>query len=390
MAIMKIKEKEEVGKFIETLSNEKGWNNSELGRRLGKEKGLPDGQAVPRDTISKWIRGELYPGVDNIYYLAQVFGVTMEYILMAGSQRERFDDRPFSLYAVAKSGDKERLEQLMHTENDYGSIIGENYDEFDKTIVDYLIEFKQVDLIKFMFEKGYLAVWGTQTNTAIRVGNLTQMEDKFNRFVELAIEKDDAELYNYLINRTRPILQKEEDCMVEAFQANQYRRDGYVFSREMIEKLLHAENILKSYMNSFLLTEKEWREWNSGILYYKDNRGRDLCKELERVPTLCVSFNLIMNYLLLKGRAEGEQLLDFAIEQKKQTEQYLRNVTYMGTPYPYRINEEGRVVADSYGYGCVAIVGVVLPSVYKTLTGKLKEKSKALFCDRSKTTKILQ
>ena len=144
MAIMKIKEKEEVGKFIETLRNENGWNNSELGRRLGEAKGLPDGQAVPRDTVSKWIRGELYPGIDNIYYLAQVFGVTMEYILMAGSEYEKFDDRPFSLYAVAKSGDKERLEQLMHTENDYGSIIGENYDEFDKTILDYLIEFKQV------------------------------------------------------------------------------------------------------------------------------------------------------------------------------------------------------------------------------------------------------
>ena len=89
MAIMKIKEKEEVGKFIEMLRNENGWNNSELGRRLGEAKGLPDGQAVPRDIVSKWIRGDLYPGIDNIYYLAQVFGVTMEYILMAGSEYEK-------------------------------------------------------------------------------------------------------------------------------------------------------------------------------------------------------------------------------------------------------------------------------------------------------------
>ena len=39
-----------------------------------------------------------------------------------------------------------------------------------------------------MFEKGYLSIWGTQMSTAIRVGNLTGMEDKFNAFVDLALE----------------------------------------------------------------------------------------------------------------------------------------------------------------------------------------------------------
>ena len=211
---------------------------------------------------------------------------------------------------------------------------------------------------------------------------LTQTEDKFNQFVELVIEKDDVELYDYLISRTRPILQKEEESVFAAFQANQYRRDGYVFSQTMIDRLLETKNILNSYMRSFSLTEREWKEWNSGILYYKDNRSRELCKELEHVPSICSSFNFIMNYLLLKKREEGEILLDFAIEQRKRTEDYLQGVKYMESPYPYKINAEGRVVADSYGYGCAAIVGVVLPSVRETLTGKLKEKSKVLFYDK--------
>jgi transcriptional regulator with XRE-family HTH domain len=289
---------------------------------LGEAKGLPDGQAVPRDIVSKWIRGDLYPGIDNIYYLAQVFGVTMEYILMAGSEYEKFDDRPFSLYAVAKSGDKERLEQLMHTENDYGGIIGENYDEFDKTILDYLIEFKQVELIKYMFEKGYLSIWGTQMSTAIRVGNLTGMEDKFNEFVDLALEYDDVELFQYLIKPTRPILQKKEDCELEAFQETQFRRDGYVFSKQMIEKLLKTENILNSYLRSFTLTKEEWEEWNGGIVYHKSNKGREICEELEHVPTVSASFNLLLNYLLLKGHRLSEKMLNFAIEHKKQAQLY--------------------------------------------------------------------
>ena len=375
---MTIKDKNEVGAYIDFLLNERQWKQADLSKKLTEIEGRP----VSRDNVCKWIAGERYPGIDHIYYLAQVFNVSIENILMAGSQRKNFDDRPFSLYAVAKSGDKERLEQLMHSENDYGSIIGENYDEFDKTILDYLIEFKQVELIKYMFQKGYLSIWGTQMSTAIRVGNLTGMEDKFNEFIDLALEYDDVELFQYLIKPTRPILQKKEDCELEAFQETQFRRDGYVFSKQMIEKLLKTENILNAYLRSFTLTKEEWEEWNGGIVYYKSNKGRERCEELEHVPSVSASFNLVLNYLLLKGHCLSEEMLNFAIGHKKQAQLYLQGVKYMESPYPYKIDVEGRVVADSYGYGCIAYVGVVLQSVCEKLKGILKEKSKILSCDK--------
>lgn len=376
--VMTIKDKNEVGVYIDFLLNERQWKQADLSKKLTEIEGRP----VSRDNVSKWIAGERYPGIDHIYYLAQVFNVSIENILMAGSQRDNFDDRLFSLYAVAKSGDKKRLDQLMNLENEYETKIGENYDEFDKTILDYLIEFKRVDLIKYMFEKGYISMWETQMNTAIRVGNLTGMEDKFNAFVDLAIEYDDVELFQYLIKPTRPILQKKEDCELEAFQETQFRRDGYVFSKQMIEKLLKTENILNSYLRSFTLTKEEWEEWNGGIVYYKSNKGRERCDELEHVPSVSASFNLVLNYLLLKGHCLSEEMLNFAIEHKKQAQLYLQGVKYMGSPYPYKIDGEGRVVANSYGYGCIAYVGVVLQSVCEKLKGILKEKSKILSCDK--------
>lgn len=375
---MTIKDKNEVGVYIDFLLNERQWKQADLSKKLTEIEGRP----VSRDNVSKWIAGERYPGIDHIYYLAQVFNVSIENILMAGSQRDNFDDRLFSLYAVAKSGDKKRLDQLMNLENEYGTKIVENYDEFDKTILDYLIEFKRVDLIKYMFEKGYISMWETQTNTAIRVGNLTGMEDKFNAFVDLAIEYDDVELFQYLIKPTRPILQKKEDCELEAFQETQFRRDGYVFSKQMIEKLLKTENILNSYLRSFTLTKEEWEEWNGGIVYYKSNKGRERCDELEHVPSVSASFNLVLNYLLLKGHCLSEEMLNFAIEHKKQAQLYLQGVKYMESPYPYKIDGEGRVVANSYEYGCIAYVGVVLQSVCEKLKGILKEKSKILSCDK--------
>ena len=176
-------------------------------------------------------------------------------------------------------------------------------------------------------------------------------------------------------------MQKKEYCELEAFQETQFRRDGYVFSKQMIEKLLKTENILNSYLRSFTLTKEEWEEWNGGIVYYKSNKGRERCEELEHVPTVAASFNLLLNYLLLKGHRLSEKMLDFAVEQKKYTQSYLQGVKYMESPYPYKINVEGRVVADSYGYGCIAIVGVVVPSVYEKLSMNLKAKAKLLCQD---------
>ena len=124
----------------------------------------------------------------------------------------------------------------------------------------------------------------------------------------------------------------------------------------MIEKLLKTENILNSCLRSFILTKKEWEEWNGGIVYYKSNKGRERCEELEHVPTVSASFNLLLNYLLLKGHRLSEKMLGFAVEQKKYTQSYLQGVKYMESPYPYKIDGEGRVVSDSYGYGCIAYV----------------------------------
>ena len=92
----------------------------------------------------------------------------------------------------------------------------------------------------------------------------------------------------------------KEDCELEAFQETQFRRDGYVFSKQMIEKLLKTENILNSYLRPFILTKKEWEEWNGGIVYYKSNKGRERCEELEHVPTFSASSNLLFELFIVK------------------------------------------------------------------------------------------
>lgn len=132
----------------------------------------------------------------------------------------------------------------------------------------------------------------------------------------LLLSKGNYDNLGELTVRTMKDIAKE-DCELEAFQETQFRRDGYVFSKQMIEKLLKTGNILNSYLRSFILTKKEWEEWNGGIVYYKSNKGRERCEELEHVPTVSASSNLLLNYLLPK------------VSKKKYTQSYLQGVKYM-------------------------------------------------------------
>ena len=68
---MTIKDKNEVGAYIDFLLNERQWKQADLSKKLTEIEGRP----VSRDNVCKWIAGERYPGIDHIYYLAQVLTI---------------------------------------------------------------------------------------------------------------------------------------------------------------------------------------------------------------------------------------------------------------------------------------------------------------------------
>ena len=145
MAIMK--SKDEIGVYIKDRLKQIGLSQSDLAGKIAELKGDGYDKNSLKDNVSKWIRGARYPGTEYIYYLAQVLRVSIEEILVAGEVCDKYDDRPFTLYAIAKSGNRDAVDTVMAMQDEYGSCVGTNYDEYDKTLLDYIIQFENLDLL---------------------------------------------------------------------------------------------------------------------------------------------------------------------------------------------------------------------------------------------------
>ena len=155
--MIKIKNSTEIGNFIKERLEQLNMKRSDLAEELAKAKGQDVyTKDQLRDLVYKWVNGQRTPGIDYIYYLSKILEVSIEEMLVAGEVCEKYESRPFTLYAIAKSNNFEQLDEVMKTPTLDGSIVGINYDEYDKTILDYAVEFENIEMIKYMIKKEYL------------------------------------------------------------------------------------------------------------------------------------------------------------------------------------------------------------------------------------------
>ena len=129
-----IKAPNEVGQYIKEKIDKMALTQSELADRMAN---LMDGYTKDqlKDNISKWINQDRYPGTQFIYFLSLALEVSMEEIMVAGEVTNKYEDRPVTLYSAAKSKDIILIDKLIKNEE-----MMINYDEYDKTLLDYLIE----------------------------------------------------------------------------------------------------------------------------------------------------------------------------------------------------------------------------------------------------------
>ena len=352
MATMKTKE--EIGKFIKERIEYLNLKQSDLAARIAILKGAGYSKDAIKDNVSKWIRGERYPGTEYIYYLSQVLELSVEEILVAGDVCDKYDNRPFSLYAVARSGDINAMEELMNTYTPDGSCVGTNYDEYDKTILDYIIEFERIDLLKFLINKGYLSFFDTQINTVIRIGGQCSYEEMFKKIISLAIKYDEVDVFKHAIKRTKPIIVEGNNEISTATY-----RTGYLFSKKEVEQILDSKLILEYLARPFVASEDEWRELNPGIIYIKPGTREEL-NEIKGIETLSLSFNLLLDLAKREEHSMLNNLLDIARKHNIKIKQYLENF-YNNNEY--KVSSEGIVSVDTFSRGCITIFGILLDEI---------------------------
>ena len=87
------------------LRREQGWSQEELALRLG----------VSRQAVSKWERAESSPDTDNLIALAQLYGISLDELLLhapeEGEQAQAREDREVFATAEAWEAGEARLEK---------------------------------------------------------------------------------------------------------------------------------------------------------------------------------------------------------------------------------------------------------------------------------------
>ncbi|MBR2467486.1 MAG: helix-turn-helix transcriptional regulator [Clostridia bacterium] len=348
--MVQMKNSGEIGVFIKSRMNLLGLKAIQVAEELANAKGRDNyNKNQLRDLVYKWINGERTPGIDYVYYLSKILKVSIEELLVAGEVCEKYENRPYTLYAVAKSGNIEQLEKIMNTYTPDGTCVGENYDEYDKTILDYIIEFENVDLLHYLIDNNYMHFDFNQVITTIRIGGQCSFADMYEKLVRLAIKYDDLKLFKKLLCRIVPIFRNPANQEVNCFTKTLYNR-GYMLSNETILLILDTREIFKYLCSPFVANEEEWKKANQGVIY-KD--GNDAIKGIHR---LSASFNNILDLAHKYNHNKLSELEKIAISHNKKTMQELSDY------YPsndYKIAEDGVVYPGRIGIGCLTILGVL-------------------------------
>ena len=290
--MIQMKTPEEIGEFIKSRMTDLNIKPICLAELLASAKDSTRyNKNDLRDLVYKWMRGDRTPGVDYKYYLSKILHVSIEELLVAGDICEKYDNRPFTLYAIAKSNNFRQLDEIMTLTTPDGTCVGTNYDEYDKTILD-----ENIEMLKYMIEKQYLQFcgWGSFLVTHIRIGNYMPHIDMFYKIVNLAIKYDDAELISLIIAREYPIwIQNTEENNI--YKKLNYQ-DGYEFDTNILISILNTKNIFNYFTTPYTLNEEQWNLINRGI-YYMSNTEKSKClnEPLSCIERLPFAFNLLLD-----------------------------------------------------------------------------------------------
>ena len=370
--MIKIRNSYEIGKFIKSKLEDLKIKPIELAEKLADLKGTDEkgnnlyNKNQLRDLVYKWINGKRTPGIDYVYFLAKILKVSIEELLVAGEVCEKYDVRPYTLYGVAKSNNFEMLDEIMATSTPDGSIVGENYDEYDKTILDYVIEFEQNEMLKYMIDKKYIqfVCWGDYLTTPIRHGNINSYQETTQKILKLAVKYDDVELLSKIIKREVPVWRRQKIDNKEDIYRNNNYSNGYILDEELLLKILETEKIYNYLTEEYCLNVEDWKILNSA--YYHDKNGNlinDYLTEVERLPFM---FNLLIDVAIKNNKTK--QLNEMINLGKKFNKKVLEKL--------FKVYNENEIDIDEFGnckngrFGSLSMIAII-PDLTKNTKGKV-------------------
>lgn len=231
--------------------------------------------------FSQILKGKKRIQVNDLPYVTELLGVSCEEILSAGKNRVPVSNR-ITNYDIAFSHDKAVWDRYMKREDK----LFLNCDEYGKSVIDYALDFKNYDFIKYLLDKKFiwfvdLSEWkrfgfsyGAGTSVKRRdIGSIDthtpleiQYQDELRtRTIALAVENEDFEVLDSLLAREIP----------EMHQAHMVGYLGIDFQTHRNEDLINAialsyEKIIDYFSQEFIVTNQTGQD-NTFLFPYLDD-----------------------------------------------------------------------------------------------------------------------
>lgn len=312
---------------------------SDLLRLIAKELGEDpyDFPEKEKGNFSKMLKGERPLKHDFILPLEKIFGVSMArlecdeaYLLPLDKDSMPFI-KGFRYYAYKDDGDlyENEFERTMITNEGYPTIC--NSDEFNKTFLDYVIQYRSINALRFLIKKHNLKPYFNSTKSYF-------IDERYSLNASL-----EAELFNMVIQEDDPdvfdsIYNPFESCIMyrTAFEQLPF----YLITYEL---LLKSTNIFNSL---FVPKEFSFKEFNRGIVGHDDKK----IKLLNPFINECLDYALSN---LDKYRDKARIILEFGIEYNKNAiEQCGENINDL------TVREYGNVY---FGNGHELLTNIIFP-----------------------------
>lgn len=230
-----------IGDAIAKLRKEKGWTQIELAEKL----------QVSDKAVSKWESNKGDPSIEFLPMLAQLFDVTLDYLMTGKEQKENIVTMS-KLELCAKKDDIELFKSL-HLSLNYK-------DENNKTIFDYIFKYESKELFKFILPKAehyisghsiefyenfyYMRVLCNDTTVVRDLVRLEYINTTLNNHIEETYKKHIGYNGSRLISVPRKII-----------------------SDRIIDLILYNKNI-NSLIKSTMLSNNKDKGWISPALSY--------------------------------------------------------------------------------------------------------------------------
>lgn len=268
--MFEIKDNEQIGLYLKKLIKSKYPSDRQFCiayviLRDGSTKDRYDPEEVRKLTnrLSQILKGTKAIQTYDLPLFSELLGVSCEEMLSAGAVRKPISNR-MTNYNIAFSKNKKDWIEYVNRDD----CIASYADEFEKTVVDYALEFKNYEFLKFLMDNGYIKFYSNQPGWSQQLNFGASCSFKKREYIQYTFED---ELYENKILRTKLIslaIENGDDSVLEnlrarevptqlwmdIYQCQNVKFDEY-YDEEFIDVILNSKDkVFRYFIEEYQMT----------------------------------------------------------------------------------------------------------------------------------------